>query len=283
MLRRIKIWSVHPFPFQKPPCSLLRCWSTVSAVRWMMILARILLGTDSKVIPRDLLQFLRAPFFRIFTMAPSVRSSGNFFSSQMSLRSGWSRSAASCGSALNTSAPRLSCQGDFSFSRDLMAALIFSWGISVDIQVSRCLLYICFFWWWFVCSEFHPVLLCPACYIFCLACKLVHEYLLVCSCHSLHYLARFPLLLIYLSFSWPQRLSSSEFFCLQWLLRYPLWSTSSSSSALFYGRLCRSARRLSSAVTTLYWCLSSLPASGLQHLPVPGTYSAAEVWRQSLL
>ena len=233
MLRRIKIWSVHPFPFQKPACSLLRCWSTVSAIRWMMILARILLGIDSKVIPRDLLQFLRAPFFGIFTMTPSVRSSGNFFSSQMSLRSGWSRSAASCGSALNSSAPRLSCPGDFSFSRELMAALIFSWGISVDIQVSRCLLYICFFWWWFVCSEYHSVLLSPACYIFCLACKLVHEYLLVCSCHFLHYLAGFPLLLIYLSFSWPQRLSSSEFFCLQWLPRYPLWSTSSSSSALF--------------------------------------------------
>ena len=160
MLRRIKIWSVHPFPFQMPACSLLRCWSTVSAIRWMMILARILLGTDSKVIPRDLLQFLRAPFFGIFTMTPSVRSSGNFFSSQMSLRSGWSRSAASCGSALNTSAPRLSCPGDFSFSRELMAALIFSWGISVDIQVSRCLLYICFFWWWFVCSEYHFVLPC---------------------------------------------------------------------------------------------------------------------------
>ena len=118
-------------------------------------------------------------------------------------------------SALNTSAPRLSCPGDFSFSRELMAALIFSWGISVDIQVSRCLLYICFFWWWFVCSEYHFVL--P-----CLTYKLVHEYLLVCSCHSLHFLARFPLLLIYLSFCWPQRLSSSEFFCLQWLLRYPL-------------------------------------------------------------
>lgn len=119
---------------------------------------------------------------------------GNFFSSQMSLRSGWSRSAASCGSALNTSAQRLSCPGDFWFSRDLMAVLVFSWGISVDIQVSRCLLYICFCWWWFVCSEFHSVLLSPACYIFCLACKLVYEYLLVCSCHSLHYLARFPLL-----------------------------------------------------------------------------------------
>ena len=276
MLRRIKIWSVHPFPFQKPACSLLRCWSTVSAIGWTMILARILLGTDSKVIPRDLLQLLRAPFFGIFTTTPSVRSSDNFFSSQMSLRSGWSGSAGSCGSALNTSAPRLSCPGDFSFSRELMAALILSWGISVDIQVSRCLLYICFFWWWFVCSEYRFVL--P-----CLTYKLVHEYLLVCSCHSLHFLARIPLLLIYLSFCWPQRLSSSEFFCLQWLLRYPLWSTSSSSSAFFFGRLYRSARRLSSAVTTLYWCLSSFPASGLQHLPVPGTYSAAEVWRLSLL
>ena len=37
-----------------------------------------------------------------------------------------SRSAASCGSALNTSALRLFCPGDFSFLRDLMAAMIFS-------------------------------------------------------------------------------------------------------------------------------------------------------------
>ena len=126
MLRRIKIWSVHPFPFQMPACSLLRCWSTVSVIRWMMILARILLGTDSKVIPRQLLQFLRAPFFGIFTVTLSVQSSGNFIPSQMSAKSGWSRSAASCGSALNTSVLRLSCPGNFPFLRDLMAAMISS-------------------------------------------------------------------------------------------------------------------------------------------------------------
>ena len=88
MLRKVKIWYVHLFPFQNPAYSLLSCWSTVSAIRWMMILARILLGTDSKVIPRKLLQLLRALFFGIFTMTPSVQSSGNFFPSQMPVKSG---------------------------------------------------------------------------------------------------------------------------------------------------------------------------------------------------
>ena len=125
-VRKVKICSVHLFPFWDPACSLLNCWSTVSAIRWMMILARILLGTDSKVIPRQLLQFLRAPFLGIFTMTPSVQSLGNFFPSQMSVKSGWSRSAASCGCPLNTSALRLSCPGDFPFLRDLTAAMISS-------------------------------------------------------------------------------------------------------------------------------------------------------------
>ena len=92
----------------------------------MMILARILLGTDSKVIPCQLLQLLRAPFFGISTMSPSVQSSSNVFPSQMSVKSGWNSSAASSGSALNTSALRLSCPGDFPFLRDLMAAMISS-------------------------------------------------------------------------------------------------------------------------------------------------------------
>ena len=126
MLHRVKIWSVHPSPFQNPACSLLSCWSTVSAIRWVMILASIWLSTDSKVIPCQLLQFLRAPFFGIFTMTLSVQSSGNFIPSQMSTKSGWSRSAASCGSALNTSVLRLSCPGNFPFLRDLMAAMISS-------------------------------------------------------------------------------------------------------------------------------------------------------------
>ena len=59
-------------------------------------------------------------------MTLSVQSSGNFIPSQMSAKSGWSRSAASCGSALNTSVLRLSCPGNFPFLRDLMAAMISS-------------------------------------------------------------------------------------------------------------------------------------------------------------
>ena len=59
-------------------------------------------------------------------MTLSVQSSGNFIPSQMSTKSGWSRSAASCGSALNTSVLRLSCPGNYPFLRDLMAAMISS-------------------------------------------------------------------------------------------------------------------------------------------------------------
>ena len=96
------------------------------AIRWMMILARISLSTDSKVIPRQLLRLLRAPFFEISTMTPSVQSSSNFFPPQMFVKSGWSRSATNYGFALNTSAMRLSCPGDFPFLRDLMTAMISS-------------------------------------------------------------------------------------------------------------------------------------------------------------
>jgi len=44
-----------PLSFPKPCLPLLSCLSTASAILWMMILARVLLGTDSKVIPRQLL------------------------------------------------------------------------------------------------------------------------------------------------------------------------------------------------------------------------------------
>ena len=44
----------------------------------------------------------------------------------MYVKSGWSTSATNYGFALNTSAMRLSCQGDFPFLRDLMTAMISS-------------------------------------------------------------------------------------------------------------------------------------------------------------
>ena len=60
MLRRVKIWSVHPCPFRKPTCSCLSRWSTASEIPPMMSLARILLGTDRRMTPLQLLQLLRA-------------------------------------------------------------------------------------------------------------------------------------------------------------------------------------------------------------------------------
>ena len=88
MLRRVKIWSIHPRPFLKPAYSCPSCWSTASEIRLMMSLARILLGTDRRVIPIQLLQLLRAPFLGIFTMTPSVQPSGSCFSSHIVVKSG---------------------------------------------------------------------------------------------------------------------------------------------------------------------------------------------------
>ena len=49
-------------------------------------LASILLGTAKRMITLQLLQLLRAPFFGIFAMAPSVHSSGSCFSSHIAQR-----------------------------------------------------------------------------------------------------------------------------------------------------------------------------------------------------
>ena len=75
MLLKVKIWPVNHRPSRKPACSCLSRWSTASGI---MRLAMILLGTDRKMIILQLLQLLRAPFFGIFTMTPSVQSSNSF-------------------------------------------------------------------------------------------------------------------------------------------------------------------------------------------------------------
>ena len=75
MLHRVNIWSMHPCSFRISGCSCLSRWSTALDIRLRMRLARILLGTDRRVTPLQLLQLLRAPLFGIFTMTPSVQSS----------------------------------------------------------------------------------------------------------------------------------------------------------------------------------------------------------------
>ena len=74
----------------------------------MISFDRILLGTYSKAVPRQLLQSSKVPFFRNLTMIPCVQSSGIFFSFPIFLLGVVGGSAASTGSALSSSALRLS-------------------------------------------------------------------------------------------------------------------------------------------------------------------------------
>ena len=137
MLRKANICSVHPLPFLKPACSCVSCWSTaLDYVGWWSIFTIILLGTDKRVIPRQLLHFLRFPFLGIFTIIPSDEFSGIFFSSHIAVKSGGSSLAASSVSAFNNSALRSSCPGAFPFWRNLASAKIYSF-IGGSMLMSR--------------------------------------------------------------------------------------------------------------------------------------------------
>ena len=100
MLRSAKIWSVHPLSLLKPACSSLSFSSIAFEILLMMIFARILLGTDSSVIPRQLLQSFRAPFLGILIIIPFVQSSGITSSSHIVVNRGCSMSADSVKSKL---------------------------------------------------------------------------------------------------------------------------------------------------------------------------------------
>lgn len=121
IFKSANIWSTHPLPLRKPACSFLSFSSTASVRCCTMIFVKILLGIDRSVIPCQLLQSLKLPFFGIFIMTPSNQSLGISFFSQMVLKSGWSILEARCGSVLKSSAFRLSWPGVFPFFRELMA------------------------------------------------------------------------------------------------------------------------------------------------------------------
>ena len=65
MFRSVKILSVNPRPLRIPDCSFRKRSSTAWVMHCIMTLQKILLGTDKRVIPRQLLQSLRDPFFGI--------------------------------------------------------------------------------------------------------------------------------------------------------------------------------------------------------------------------
>lgn len=74
----------------------------------MMIVARILLGSDRRVILRQLLQSHSVPFLGILMMTPLVQSSGTCFPSHTTMIRGCGILAESSGSDLNSSSVRLS-------------------------------------------------------------------------------------------------------------------------------------------------------------------------------
>lgn len=99
---------------------------------------RIFQGMDKSVIPRYLLQLLRAPFFGIFTVMPSNQSLGISFLSHMVVKCVTSVSAASSRAALNNSALRLSCLRALLFFRDLIAEKISSFSGGAVLPSRSC-------------------------------------------------------------------------------------------------------------------------------------------------
>ena len=99
--------------------------STTWVIRCIMTLQKILLGTDRRVIPRQLLQSLRDPFFGILIITPPLQSDGISSCSQIFINKGVRMVAASSGSALNSSAFKLSWPGAFPFFREFTAWMIY--------------------------------------------------------------------------------------------------------------------------------------------------------------
>ena len=105
-------------------------------MHWKMTLQKILLGTDKRVIPRQLLISLRDPFFGILIIPPLFQSVGIFSCSQMFLNKGVRMVTASSGFALNSLAFRLSWPRAFPFFRELMASMI-SLLVGTSVLMSR--------------------------------------------------------------------------------------------------------------------------------------------------
>lgn len=84
-LLSLNIWSVHPLPFRKPACSCLSSVLIAISILPSKTRQKTLDGMDSNVIPSQLSQFCRLPFFGILAIKPLAQSSGMTFLSQMFL------------------------------------------------------------------------------------------------------------------------------------------------------------------------------------------------------
>jgi len=113
MLHRVNICSVHECPFLNSACSSRRVQSTASRSLFSSTLLKTLPGVESSVIPRQLLQSLRLPFFGSLIITPFFQSSGISKSCHIMLNS-----SANCSATV--SLPCLSISADISSTPDAM-------------------------------------------------------------------------------------------------------------------------------------------------------------------
>ena len=140
------IWipSVHPDSLWNP--AFLRASSTASVIHETITLHRILLGTDRRVIPCQILQLLNAPFFGIPIVMPLFHSS-LFHPRQTAVKTWVKMEAPISGSALHSSAFRLSCPRGFTIVQGFNGSCdhLFSRYIHVDVKIFLSILNICLF------------------------------------------------------------------------------------------------------------------------------------------
>jgi len=107
MFRRVNTCSLHERPLLKPACSSRRVRSTASCSLFSSTLLKTLPGVESNVIPRQLLQSLRLPFFGSLIITPFFQSAGTSESCHIMLNSSTNCSA-------TVSLPCLSISADIS-------------------------------------------------------------------------------------------------------------------------------------------------------------------------
>ena len=142
MIRSVAMWSVHDLSWRKPACSSLSDLSRAVFSLSNIILVNTFPGMDSSMIPLQLLQDDRSPFFGSFTRWPFFQSSGTLSCSQILCRSGYSISVEVWMSAFSASggiSVGASCLVWLK-GLDGFGDLCLSWGAGVDIEELS--------WWW---------------------------------------------------------------------------------------------------------------------------------------
>ena len=133
--RSVNIWSLHDLPRLKPACSCRSWLSTAAWILFSSILQNTLPGADSNVIPRELLQSARSPFFGSGMVTPFRQSDGTILLYHMMLHK-WANSGMTASEYFKSSGCIWSMPAAFPFF-NLFTALATSSSVICSMQTSR--------------------------------------------------------------------------------------------------------------------------------------------------